>query len=611
MADRGMAAAIADGWISDETPEVLHSGLLGWVQTWRDGGQPVVALWLPIIDKLRQCLCYSAEVEACRMAMAQAGHGPGLRLRLAAALRRIGGDDEARTLLDSVTAPPASRIEALIQLLALDRAPTARRAQGLAALEEALLADPALGRPHRELVKALAEGGEVERARLFLRQWTERWPVAPSQLMELGVMAMLADSPHQARALFTPLWADGSETQARAVGRYDGHIPPYGAEIEADLVAKIEAALARPDADAAVALPDFGPIPPGTTVLFVSFAHRALPNDIADHLAAAADQAKISLHLHLDSAIALTADFPGPDEVVAERVDAFAARLEELQPAVVMLDCCSPLGLRGLNPALMSELKRRLGFRLVCFWRDSHRYVETLMRAWAPAADTMAVVDPLSAIFELGCERIAEKAVVLPIPALHPTFVDAARPFAGRDPRLVFAGSVNFVVRAALLSVPMTEDIAFHAIIGHHRADETPDTAAYAGLLGRSRAILNISVHSDRDHLVTGRVWETIAAGALLVEQDNPATARFFTPWRHYLPWRDVADIVQIARFIVRRPDLAERVAAEARAFALERYPMERFWSALLGHALRPRPAAELELDRVGAQAWLSHGIGG
>ncbi|RAU20799.1 hypothetical protein CU669_16120 [Paramagnetospirillum kuznetsovii] len=131
------------------------------------------------------------------------------------------------------------------------------------------------------------------------------------------------------------------------------------------------------------------------------------------------------------------------------------------------------------------------------------------------------------------------------------------------------------------------------------------DMGVMAMLTGAS-AILNISAHSPKDHLITGRVWETLAAGALLVEQDNPSTAKFFPPYRHYLPWTNVEDIVHIAKFIKRRPDLARRVADEGHAWAKRHYGVTAFWTALLGHALRPRSEADMAGELQAAQDWFA-----
>ena len=175
------------------------------------------------------------------------------------------------------------------------------------------------------------------------------------------------------------------------------------------------------------------------------------------------------------------------------------------------------------------------------------------------------------------------KVIVLPVMAMHQTSGRAAQP----DHGMLFMGSTNFLGRQALLAVLQSEDFEFSAITGEARSREAPHMAAYMELLRRARAVLNIAAHSAEDFLVTGRVWETISIGGVLVEQSNPATNCFFTPYRHYLPWRNLEDIVHLDQFIRDHPDQAARIAGEAHGWAQSHYGVKRCWSSLLGHATR------------------------
>ncbi|CAA7623562.1 glycosyltransferase [Magnetospirillum sp. SS-4] len=604
--DVATLAAISAGWVQDETPEPLHPGLLARIEHWRnDGALPLGALWRPILDTLRRCGCFDTEAEACRLLLSLEPDRPLFRLRLAECLHRIGRSDEAGGILSGISGPPQARAEALLLSLGMERT----NPGALDELEGLLLADDDWSERHQGLIRHLADKGLTGRAEAFLTAWTGRWTFQPARLMDLGLMAMLAGNPAMARKLFTPLWVSAPEQMIAVIGRFDGSVPPYDDAIEAELTGRVEAAFALPDESLARLSPpghDAAALP--RRVMLLSFGDRDLVNDMAAHLAGSAQAAGIDLHLHLDTALTLPGEFRGDDAEVTRRIDAFDAALATLRPEVVIVDCASPLLLRGVNPAIMAELKHRHGFRLACMMRDSHRHCLSLLRAWLPACDAMVVFDPESPIFDSGHAPRNRRVIALPVPAMHgPFLAQAART---PDLGLTFAGSTAFAARLVMLSVLMTEDIPFTAVIGARRATEIPDMESYAGLLGRSAAVLNIAIHSPTDHLVTGRVWETIAAGRLLVEQANPATARFFTPWRHYLPWSNVEDIVQIARLTQRRPDLARRIGAEAHAWARRHYGAERFWNALLGHATRPDADRDFEADIRDARAWSSVTIG-
>lgn len=589
--DPAATAEMVRDWIALRVPSDIRPWLSEAMEQWRGANNlPPAALWRGLIDRLHHCGCFDAEIEACRLLLAQAPKESFFRLRLAEMLRRSGKAEEAKqVLLDGMEAETLDKLgsEILLQRLVL-----ANDGPAVDALETLLLTDGEWGACQQGLIDHFVKAGAIERAAAFITHWTGRWRIKPAQLFDMGVVAMQIGRPQLARSFFTPIWA----AMANVIGQFNGTIRPYDDAVEARLTARIDAAFADDEAALAVtAPPDFGSPPSGLKVMMLSYDHHAVSNDMADHFSASAAEAGVAITLYLDNALITPADFPGTDQEVAERVDAFAAKLDQERPDILIIDCCAPLILRGINPGIAADLKARYNFRLVCVMRDAQRGTEPLLDAWLPACDTMVVFDPLSPVFSPTRAPMNHKVITLPVPSLHPPFLERCN----QDLGLTFAGNIVWQPRYALLSVLMSEDIRFTAVFGPRRAVETPDTASYARLLSRSQAILNVSHHGPGISLVTGRVWESIAAGTLLVEQDNPATAMFFTPYRHYLPWKTVEDIVHIARFVERRPDMAAKIASEAHAWAKRHYNAKRFWEGLLGHVTRSLPKELTECDAV------------
>ncbi|OAN46646.1 hypothetical protein A6A04_05915 [Paramagnetospirillum marisnigri] len=588
-------AAVATGWILDEVPDLLQDGLLRRVGQWRDHGHlPLGGLWHPIAETLSNCGFYDLELAACEMMISLEPLQPSFRLRLGRCLIRVRRPDEARLALDGLVGLAAIRSEALLLLLA-ELADS--RAAVIDELEGLLLEDGGWGGLHKGFVKALLAHDMTARAEAFLTAWTGRWSIGAAQIMDMGEMAMLLGRPAQACALFEPLWQAGGEDQERMLGKFHGAVASYDDGAEARLLDRIDAAFRLPESELPrVALPDFGPDALGKRVVFLTFGDRALVNDFAVHYGETARLAGVDIHLYADSALTLPREFRGSDAEVERRIRAFEAEMARLRPDVLVVDCVSPLIMRGINPAMIFDLKRRLGFRVLCLMRDSHPYAMPLVRAWLPACDTL-VADILSPIH---AEETGAKTLPLVVPVQHGPFLQPSPQGDG----LVFIGSVNFLARHALLSVLMTEDIRFRAIYGEARRHLAPDMASYARVLGEARGVLNISLHTPKDHLVTGRVWETLAVGSVLVEQDNPGTAAYLAPWRHYLPWGSLDDIVHLAKLMERHPDLAARIAAEGHAWALRHYHPRAVWGAMLGHAARPRPEADLDAEGAAAHDW-------
>lgn len=581
--DPATMAAIANGWIDDQVPEVIAAGLADMVEQWGARGDlPLGALWRRIVDTLHTYGCFDGEIDACRLVLSLQPNQPFFQLRLIEMLRRSGRGDEARQVLAETRGSDRDRSAALLEILKLEGEPPAARMALFDALELLLLADGEWSDRHLGLIAQLVEAGLIERASTFFGQWTERWTVKSSHLADMGVVAMQLGKPHLARSFFAPIWAYLSNGPDPTIPHFDGSISPYDDTIEAALVERIEAAFALDEAALpCLPPPDHGAPPPGTRVMMLTFGHNTLPNDLAEHFGCTAAEAGLDFQLYLDRALTMPGDFQGGDDEVARRVERFADALARVRPDVLIIDCVAHYILRGLNPAAVAELRARFGFRLVCVMRDAHDYIVDDLDKWLRVCDAMVIFDPLSPVLSPERAPLNRKVVVLPVPSWHALFLERGE----RDLGLTFVGSAKRLWRYMPLSVLMTEDIRFTAVFGPRRAVEVPDTRSYARLLARSRGVLNVSCHGYGVHLITGRVWEAVAAGSLLVEQDNPATAMVFAPYRHYLPWTTVEDIVQIARFIDRRPDLAARIADEAHAWARRYYNGDRFWAALLGHA--------------------------
>ena len=73
----------------------------------------------------------------------------------------------------------------------------------------------------------------------------------------------------------------------------------------------------------------------------------------------------------------------------------------------------------------------------------------------------------------------------------------------------------------------------------------------------------------------------------MLLEQGGSGITAFFTPYRHYLPWSNIADIVQAYRFLERHDDLRRAMIAAARDWSARHYGPDRVWRALMAWAMR------------------------
>jgi hypothetical protein len=105
----------------------------------------------------------------------------------------------------------------------------------------------------------------------------------------------------------------------------------------------------------------------------------------------------------------------------------------------------------------------------------------------------------------------------------------------------------------------------------------------YVQLLSRSKISLNFSRTADGNlHQLKGRVIESILCGALLFESENEVTARYLTPYRHYIPFGDAADLAaKIGRYLSNEP-ARRAVVAAARAHVLENLSERAWWRRVI-----------------------------
>lgn len=136
----------------------------------------------------------------------------------------------------------------------------------------------------------------------------------------------------------------------------------------------------------------------------------------------------------------------------------------------------------------------------------------------------------------------------------------------------------------------------------------------YADIYRGSRICLNFSrTWGEGPHQVKGRVFEATLCGALLLEEDNPHTKKWFEPGKEYVPFHDLDDLVEKANYYLRHEAERERIARAGWSKATRFYSATRFWSTLLrlaGVKTRPflvrlwRKVTDQPLSRLPARVW-------
>jgi hypothetical protein len=582
--------------LRERLPPRHSTGLISFLENNAPVAQSPFQLWKPLLEWLVYYGSFDLGLEILAALIKVEPTDIFLQLLCADLDHRTGRNERALRRLMKISGSPPVQLEVARLRSLIDPKPAVLDYY----LDLLVATGPWSQRYHGEFFNRLLGRGDKARSEKLYKLWTSRFEIGAESLEGVGEAALQLKEYGVAKQIFAYLHPWLNQNADQLVGRFDQPIPPYTADIERDLVARIEQAFfEEPLVPDHYKTPQSAPLDLKTRVLFVSFDAGGMENDLAAHFAQSAALAGIELTVHLDSALCWPFSFPATDQMISHQIALFTEKLDHMRPDVVIFDCLGAPQ-RSLTPDMLTRLRDRFGFRLICMMRDSHIGAQNTVKTWLPICDSLVVFDPHSIGLIAHLPHAQAKVIALPVPAMNGPYL--ARP--GRTRGVVFVGALGFKPRLPVLAELAGLPIDFEAIVGARRNELVPNMAAYAGLLTQARAVLNFARHGTDVFLVTGRVWESIAAGALLIEQENPITAELFKPYRHYLPWRNVTDIAHIAQFIVARPDLAQRIADEAHAFAGKHYNAQSFWCRLLAHALRPLDPAEIQTRRASLDNW-------
>ena len=146
---------------------------------------------------------------------------------------------------------------------------------------------------------------------------------------------------------------------------------------------------------------------------------------------------------------------------------------------------------------------------------------------------------------------------------------------------MLFSGSVRGFncPRAFWLSTAEHLNLPIKIKLSTHEEDGLSALESYALYmrgLTEATCCLNLTMRLDLDHIVVGRSFEAILAGALLVQEATPGMHRYFIAGEHYLEFSTLAELSAIARFINENREEAEEIRRRGNAFALEHYSDEK-----------------------------------
>lgn len=154
-----------------------------------------------------------------------------------------------------------------------------------------------------------------------------------------------------------------------------------------------------------------------------------------------------------------------------------------------------------------------------------------------------------------------------------------------RDYDVCFVGSVDpagvrWPQRARMINYLQAQGVQVK-VRGGQRTDRL-EWSEYAEILCRSKISLSISKNSPLGtSQLKGRVFESMACGAMLLEDDGDQTRKFFEPGKEWVMFTSPDDMVEKAIYYLRHPAEREAIALAGRLKLEDKYSAKVMWSMI------------------------------
>ncbi len=229
-------------------------------------------------------------------------------------------------------------------------------------------------------------------------------------------------------------------------------------------------------------------------------------------------------------------------------------------------------GARGPRLAMIAALREKV---------PSLKIMAMHLDVWALPDDVLIEASaPLDAVWALAPAMpvwrhpvFAGKVLQAPLPLA----VNYRLPFAPLPEKLVFMGGVKGYNwhRAFWQAAANRAALPIEWRLSEHKSDGLSTMESYALYvqgLAQTGASLNFSMRPNLSRVIAMRSFETVAAGALLIEEEAPDLDYFLVAGEHYLEFSTFAELGALIRFIAERPDDADAVRRAGNGFFRERY---------------------------------------
>ena len=158
-------------------------------------------------------------------------------------------------------------------------------------------------------------------------------------------------------------------------------------------------------------------------------------------------------------------------------------------------------------------------------------------------------------------------------------------PAAARDIDISFVGGTSGYgnSRGNALDVLRQEGIKVAVPGGRSVGQQRLTNQEYAAFIHRSKIVLNWSKHiSGRWYQAKGRIFETTLAGSMLLCEECEPVNMWLRPGIDYVPFSNVGDLVEKARYYLDHEEQRRRIAQCGHATAMKKFHADVLWGQMI-----------------------------
>lgn len=263
--------------------------------------------------------------------------------------------------------------------------------------------------------------------------------------------------------------------------------------------------------------------------------------------------------------------------------DAYAA----LKPDIFLFDASYRPSSDSINYDFLNRVIDRKRTKIVAvvgdaWWGHSAH--------WEAIADVVVTFDPLVTNDKLLLSPYPERM----LPIFHP--IDEERFYeqpldAPIDDHALFVGSI--VNTPSMMRMPWITALGeAKAPVVVHDGDRSAQKGlsheAYAMVMRKAAMTYSFSSRNRNRSTIIGRQWEAIQSGTLLLEEGGSPLDEFFQPFRHYIPFDNVAEALAYTNYFLENRAARDAIATRAMKFRRQHYNTRRFWELVLQSTFGP-----------------------